>query len=330
LSDRQKLCKVILNVLVTSFETPRMINNSRDLALVIKFLGAIHQDITLSEKSISDSAETSAEAMARIPTVSRLLEYLPGWLWQTDSNDKFTFISPHFSAITGLSHIYFLGKSRLEIIAPDDANRPAVPINLRGHRDTLRGKKEFRNFEYEVQFHDHRHWFNISGWPIWDTQISPHFLGYVGIGQDVSLSRVRMADILEQRIYLGDAMDALAVSVLILDDEQRIEYYNNRWKQLHEGLAPEDYAKGIPYQHYLRSAIAVGLFPDAVGNEEEFVTARIEQNVHPTGRPFIVSRQRGIVLSIYVKKIAGNKKTAIISTEFNASTISAALTKLLE
>lgn len=291
-----------------------------DLSLAIAYLTAIYNEGAPEEPS----ERAIAEELSRTPAVRYLLDSIPAWLWQTDADHRFVFISPQFENLTGMQVARLLGHTRSMLIGAGTA----IPMNVKNHDAVLAEKEPFRNFRYDLKApNDRTYSVNISGWPVWQDDARTVFRGYIGIGFDISDERVRIADMVETRIadiisertFLGDAMNALDVSVLILDPEHRIEYFNRRWEELHAAMSRRYRSKGIPYEDYLRTAISLKLFPEAIGDEENFIRQRIRRNLEPEATPFMVKRQCGIVLSIYVTKIAGTR-TAIISTELRSAT----------
>lgn len=110
------------------------------------------------------------------------MEAATDWIWETDENLRFTFLSDRFSALTRIPPQKILGHTRWEVKADNDDRE-----KWRQHRETLEGRKPFRDFVYRTGVCDMQgqaHYFRISGKPIYDSK--GQFLGYRGTGADVT------------------------------------------------------------------------------------------------------------------------------------------------
>jgi PAS domain S-box-containing protein len=102
------------------------------------------------------------------------------WFWETDAQHRFTFLSPRFSEVTGISRDVFLGHSPAEVAQPehDDAD-------WRRHLAEVDEHRTFRDVRYRFAppGAPERFW-SISGTPI--VSASGAFLGYRGTGREVT------------------------------------------------------------------------------------------------------------------------------------------------
>jgi two-component system, cell cycle sensor histidine kinase PleC len=275
-----------------------------DLATLKKMVGDLHTSLIASNGDPVTALQLSTQ-----PTIRQLLDNMPAWLWQTDASGVFRFISEQFERETSLSPSLWIGKTRKEIIA----SSPVHPSTIIQHNEAIMNLQKLKNFEYTVQLADGTmYWFNTSGWPVRDK--SEKYIGYMGIGRDITVDKNRLLTMEKQTELLASSLNFLEISVLLLDNDQRIYFYNDHWKNLHVDMPAEDRTKGITYEQYLSSAIDYGLFPEAIGRKDEFMQERIHRNLNPPDKPFNVRRQSGILLSIRVSSIPG-RLTAIISTQ---------------
>ncbi len=255
------------------------------------------------------SCETSdIVAMSRLSPVRNILQLSRMWLWKTDDQLRFNYISPEFNELVGTSPEQFYGCTGIDIL--QDSN--IFSLDVKQHRKALQNKVPFSNFSYLINILGiGERWFKVSGCPRYND--SGRFCGYWGVATDTTESKLAEIADSERMQELARAMDVLDVSVLILDSKHDISFHNARWRRLHEALSPEDYEIGVSYEHYLQKAIAYKLFPDAIGNEQEFIRNRIAKNLMPPNEPFQIRRQDGIQISITVSRFP-NDSIAILST----------------
>jgi PAS domain S-box-containing protein len=102
------------------------------------------------------------------------------WFWETDAQHRFTYLSPRFTEVTGVSRDVLLGRTRIEVANPD----PDDPDWARHHAD-LDQRRTFRGFRYRYRAPGivERFW-SISGTPIFSA--AGEFQGYRGTGTEVT------------------------------------------------------------------------------------------------------------------------------------------------
>lgn len=102
------------------------------------------------------------------------------WLWEMDSELRFSYFSDHFEKATGISPQTILGRRRDEIVAGATGEE-----HWQRHLDDLAHRRPFRNFEYQIADGSGRiNYFSISGKPIFDADGT--FAGYRGTGSVVT------------------------------------------------------------------------------------------------------------------------------------------------
>jgi two-component system sensor kinase FixL len=78
------------------------------------------------------------------------------------------------------------------------------------------------------------------------------------------------------------AVEAFADGFAIFDREDRLVLCNSKYRCLGEGV--DDYVSiGASFEYIHRRAIAEGHFPEAVGQEDEWLAHLLEEHRHPTG-----------------------------------------------
>ena len=158
-----------------------------------------------------------------------VLEAGADWVWETDQDHRFTFLSNQLNRNTPLNLEHFIGAKRVDRLI--EASVPTAL--LEAHLDDLANRRPFKDFEYLTKSHcvlGKDVWCSVSGFPVFDE--AGDFLGYRGSGRNVSdrmeaqLARERaeaelreMNATLEQRI--AERTAALEASNARLTERER-------------------------------------------------------------------------------------------------------------
>jgi two-component system cell cycle sensor histidine kinase/response regulator CckA len=133
-----------------------------------------------TERALAQS-ERRCQALAESEQRYRsLFELASDFFWETDADNRLTYLSPNSEAITGLPFSAYKGRrlSETEGVALDrDAGRASVAI--------FKTRQPFRDFVYSRRRRDGTVvWISSSGEPIFDA--AGAFRGYRGIARDVT------------------------------------------------------------------------------------------------------------------------------------------------
>jgi diguanylate cyclase (GGDEF)-like protein/PAS domain S-box-containing protein len=184
------------------------------------------------------------------------------WIWEMDAELRFTYISERFAEVTGMDAALVLGRTRRELAGGprDQADREV----WQAHLDDLQAHRPFRNFRYAYRDRDGRLFHAmVSGHPVFDER--GVFKGYRGTGTDITVQVEAEQQAAEQQRLLADAVEALDQGFALFDDQDRLYLCNSTYRRMHGDGALE---RGTPYAALVRAALAQGLYPDAVGQEE--------------------------------------------------------------
>lgn len=89
---------------------------------------------------------------------------------------------------------------------------------------------------------------------------------------------IQRADAAERRFY--DAMECLPSGFVLHDKDGRLVYCNNRYREIYAESA--DYiVPGTPFEEIIRKGVKNGQYPDAIGNEEAWISDRLEKLRRP-------------------------------------------------
>ncbi|MFQ5775599.1 MAG: response regulator [Kiloniellaceae bacterium] len=122
-----------------------------------------------AEKALADSERRFRE----------FTEVASDWVWEMDSDLRFSYMSDRMTDVTGLPPSHFIGKARKDLVV--DVDRAA----WQRHLDDLERRRPFRGFEYKITAAGDRDvWISINGLPRFDSD--GNFLGYRGTGTDIT------------------------------------------------------------------------------------------------------------------------------------------------
>ncbi|MCK6449479.1 MAG: ATP-binding protein [Alphaproteobacteria bacterium] len=197
------------------------------------------------------------------------------WVWETDSDHRFRWLSPRHAAMGVIPDALALGHVRWEF-SPDPPDGPAWAA----HRAALDRRLPFRDFDHRKRLPDGsiRH-VRISGKPFYGTD--GQFLGYRGTGRDVTaeFDARRQAELAEAR--LADAIDSFRDGFALFDAEDRLVRASRRLLEM-TGPVSGLFRPGARYADILRGAAAAGRFMAGTQEElERFVAIRLEQHGNP-------------------------------------------------
>jgi signal transduction histidine kinase/DNA-binding response OmpR family regulator len=174
--------------------------------------------------------------------LSTLLSLGQTWVWETDAEHRFSFISKAMETATGLRVKDSIGRTRRECFFGSNAITPAMVAHL----DDLENHRPFVDFVFRSSGKTQKKlWVSISGTPQFDKNGA--FTGYIGVSRGLSeeafvdsglknaadqLSRVEtlMADI------IGSVPDGIA----LWDKDGRLVTCNQNFREM--------IAVGVPFQ----------------------------------------------------------------------------------
>ena len=123
------------------------------------------------------------------------------WYWEQDSEFRLTFMSSRMGERTGLAAAPYLGRKRWDLPALN-----LTEADWERHRAQLERHEPFRDFEMQRKAEDGTEaWLSISGEPVYDAD--GHFVGYRGVGRDITARKRAQAALLRFRTALDRSAD---------------------------------------------------------------------------------------------------------------------------
>ena len=203
--------------------------------------GALNLERLLDFVSATYSAGDGVrEAETHIKRLRDFAEASSDWLWETDAQHEFTFMSDGIRRL-GIDPKSRIGKQRFNL---NDKTTRADPA-LRAHIDTLERREPFRDFVYRMHAPgENPYWLSVSGKPLHDA--SGAFLGYRGAAREISaqmeaerqlrLSVIAQKGLLDElehtRERLELALETAAMGWFDIDPTTNEQYWSPRARQI--------------------------------------------------------------------------------------------------
>jgi len=187
---------------------------------------------------ITQDLEQSTERRADIETrLSRVFEASGEYVYETDDNGGFTFLSERFEEITGHTPESCLGM-RLSDLVPEDKRRDIRTALL----DIGMHHSQHRHFEVPITHKaGHIIWINITIAPFYHTQGG--FKGFCGSGAEITDQIEARAALQEREYLLNLAADMADLGYAIWDeDEKHFVTVSDSFAAIH-GVSAEEYMR---------------------------------------------------------------------------------------
>jgi PAS domain S-box-containing protein len=157
----------------------------------------------------------------------QLFEIAADHYWEVDVQQRVTYISPNYEAVTGVAPAEVLGKRLGEnpniSIGPEVGKMALLAI---------KAKQSYRDFVYSYTFPDgKKRWISLNGVPILAADGS--MLGYRGVGTDITqrVEAEHAARLAQRR--LDDAFSYVTQPIVVYNGENRVVAFNQAFAELH-------------------------------------------------------------------------------------------------
>jgi len=219
----------------------------------------------------------AAEALARF-NEGRFRDFAEAgseWLWETDAELRFTYVSPTVADGSGLTASHFIGRR----FDPSEAIE-IEPGSLERHMASLAAHRPFASFKYLRRGKDDKlHVREVSGRPIFGDDGT--FIGYRGIGRDLTHIMETDARLAESEKRLADSIDSLFDGFALWDADDRLVLCNEAFRRV---TGPHRAQVGETFEAGVRRMLGHGEIESFGRSIEDRVAARIEAHRNP-GKP---------------------------------------------
>ncbi|MFB9983023.1 PAS domain-containing protein [Mesorhizobium kowhaii] len=261
----------------------------------------------------ADDASSSAADMDSTDTLRQLVEAGSDWVWETDAELRFSWLSQNYQAATGIDPADVLGRFRFDFlnqVLNGDRSGAAHLADLQAHRP-------FRDFVYELKGGraDCR-WILTSGFPRFDGE--GRFAGYRGIGRNVTalagafeaLEQKPAADS-EPAQHLTDlerTMDAMHMGVVLLDARLDTLIVNKAYRDLSR-IPDGAVTVGAPFSLLMELNRRNGIYGDIDEQQwQRYLATRMEEIRAGSVAPREFPHADGRTMMFSVTALSGGKR----------------------
>jgi len=233
-------------------------------------LGFMAQRIGQSRRDLIRSEAAGRDARDSEQRFRDFAEIGSDWLWETDADHRFTFVSERCEAATGLPAAAILGKACWDIIEPKADDTTWVRF-----RNALARRR--RVSEFMVCFVDAegktRHW-SLSGKPLFDAE--GEFLGYRGVGSDQTLSNWLREQATTAQTRLMSAIESMPVDAMLFDTDERLILSNRKVIARNTGPSTPLHT-GISFAEMTRLELANGVLAPVDSDQNRWLKGRVQR-----------------------------------------------------
>ncbi|WP_035054689.1 CHASE domain-containing protein [Andreprevotia chitinilytica] len=217
---------------------------------------------------ISHRHQLDAQARTNDARFADLIELAHAWFWEQDDQFRFTFISGSFLRRAGIEPRDLIGRTRWDLGQGGLSEREWFEF-----RQLVSEHKPFQDFTYLLSIGAKPTLVSVSGKPVFDEHNV--FLGYRGIGYDITAIRAAEMQAHSERQKIEAILDSIGDGVITADLQGRIEYLNPVAAAL-IGWQPEE-ALGRPIDRIFQTV------DEATGLPSPPLLLETLANAHETG-----------------------------------------------
>jgi PAS domain S-box-containing protein len=206
-----------------------------------------------ARRRLSSAAAGEGEAARRLAIaeerLTQLTELASDWVWEVDADLRFTYFSHQCRGDDGAKSRALIGRKITDTVDTGDAA-------VQAHLADLAARRAFRNFQYvTTDRHGKVCHVRVSGTPMYDA--AGAFVGYRGIGSDVTAEVEAALQASEAQGRLIDAIESLSVAFLLCDGEDRLVACNGRYRQWFFPGHEDTLRPGMTFEQILKHSQAV-------------------------------------------------------------------------
>ncbi|MFC7054370.1 putative bifunctional diguanylate cyclase/phosphodiesterase [Hansschlegelia quercus] len=175
------------------------------------------------------------------------------WFWEIDAERRLVFLSGNIEQIFGRPRSYLIGKERISF-----ANGASGAVTWDDYHTAITERRDIENFTYPYAHPDGRQrWFEISGTPIYGD--AGEFLGFRGVGSDVTAQRDASDELAEQVRRFNAALENMSQGLCMFDADARLLVVNNRYCDMF-GLSRGVLRIGMTQREIVEELVSLGRY----------------------------------------------------------------------
>jgi PAS domain S-box-containing protein len=142
-----------------------------------------------------------------------MVEVASDWIWEVDSQGRYTYASGQVAGILGYPPEEIVGKTPFDFMPPEEARRVGEIFARLG--------ADKAPITYLENINLHKDGYQIvlesNGVPVFSE--SGEFQGYVGMDRDITARKLAQAEAQESQLYLRNVLDSLQTGIVVIDAE---------------------------------------------------------------------------------------------------------------
>ena len=250
------------------------------------------------------------------------------WIWETDAELRFSWLSENYETVSGISPDKVLGRFRFDFLKQASSGSKTAAAHL----EDLQARRPFRNFVYEMK--DGREdcrWISITGYPRFDAEGG--FAGYRGIASNVTgvaacfeelrslrseLARQEARDrLLEEAMTdeqtghlqsdLARTIDAMKMGIVLIDRDLNAEIINKAYYDMWK-VSPADGAVGSSFRALMDINRYNGIYDVPDAEWETYTASRLDEIRSGDISPREFRRADGRTMVYSVTALSGGKR----------------------
>jgi PAS domain S-box-containing protein len=180
-----------------SAASPRRIAGASDTPEALAWIARLEAELADARLQAQREADERQVAERRFDDVAALSV---DWIWETDAALRYTYMSDRVEQVTGLAVSQYVGHSRVEMLGETD-----VDPFLQSHIEDLTAHRPFSDLVQWINRPRGLVCISVSGRPRFDGD--GRFLGYIGIGRDVTEEQTQRRRQEDMNHALAEARD---------------------------------------------------------------------------------------------------------------------------
>ena len=215
--------------------------------------GAMALALGTSERRFRDFAEVASD-----------------WLWETDRDHRFTYVSERFREAAGIAPEMRIGKRRrdIDLTVTNQEQWTRHLADLDAHRPFKNLTYDYRDLSGRI-----RH-VRVSGKPVFTPR--GEFLGYRGTGTDITAEVEAIREAVRAHQRLADALENIPAAFSVFDSAERIEIVNEKMLQMYPGN-PLLRTPGVTREEIVRWSLEHGELIPGESGPESWLEMRLRQ-----------------------------------------------------
>ncbi len=200
------------------------------------------------------------------------------WFWETDTANRFVFVSSHVFEVTGARPEDVLGRTREELRL--ECDNPEEQASWRKYRHCIENRLPLVDIEYRGRIAEGRIIrYRINGKPYYDD--NGEFLGYRGSAYEVVAASEQQARQTHSQDLIFTATNLLNDGFVLFDADGRLVMCNARYRDLYS-VIEDKFEPGTSFEEIARAYAGTKQFATDE-EQEDWIKHRVELHKNPTG-----------------------------------------------